>query len=412
MEKLKEILKKQVSEIKPTANEKEETENLAREFIKKLEDKVKKKKIKAEVFLGGSLAKGTLIRKQEYDIDIFIRFDKKYGNKISDILGKIMEGAKKIHGSRDYYQMKQGRITFEIVPVLKIKNPNEAKNVTDLSYFHVNYIKNKINKNRKLAEEIMLAKAFCYAQDCYGAEGYIRGFSGYALELLVCYYGSFLKFIKEVKDKEKIILDPGKFYKNRQEIMLELNESKLQSPMIFVDPTFKERNALAALSAETLHKFKEVCMKFLGKPGEKFFKKQEIEKELRKKYKKLIILKIGTDRQSGDIAGSKLKKFYDFLVRELGNDFDIQNKYFEYDKEENIGKIYLVLRQKKEIIIRGPPINSVEHLINFKKKHKNFFIKKDCAYAREKTRNIKERIKELKDSKITRQMDINKIELI
>ena len=43
-----------------------------------------------------------------------------------------------------------------------------------------------------------------------------------------------------------------------QEILLELNEAKLQSAMVFVDPTFKERNTLAALSLETLDKMAEI----------------------------------------------------------------------------------------------------------------------------------------------------------
>jgi len=51
---------------------------------------------------------------------------------------------------------------------------------------------------KKILDEIRIAKAFCYANNCYGAESYISGFSGYALELLVYHYKSFLKFIKSM----------------------------------------------------------------------------------------------------------------------------------------------------------------------------------------------------------------------
>ncbi|MBD3252791.1 hypothetical protein GF386_03610, partial [Candidatus Pacearchaeota archaeon] len=54
--------------------------------------------------------------------------------------------------------------------------------MTDLSYFHVNHILKKIKKNKNLSDEIRLAKKFAYSQNCYGAESYIHGFSGYALE--------------------------------------------------------------------------------------------------------------------------------------------------------------------------------------------------------------------------------------
>jgi len=410
--KIKEVLERQILLIKPSEKESKEINKEAEKFIKELEKKIKKRGIKADVFIGGSLAKGTIIKKQKHDIDVFIRFDKKYPDeKISSMLGKIVAG-KKIHGSRDYFQIKKGKMIFEVVPVGKITKPEEARNVTDLSYFHVNYIKKMMKKNKKLGGEIMLAKNFCYAQGFYGAESYIKGFSGYALELLTCYYGSFLKFIKAVRNKQKIILDPEKFYKNKQEILLELNEAKLQSPIVFVDPTFKERNALAALSQETFGKFKETCRSFLSNPDNKFFEKKDLGKELKKKYKNLIVIEVRTSKQKGDIAGSKLKKFSDFLTNGLKKYFEIKFKEFEYDDEKNIGKIYLSIIQKKDIIREGPPITSVEHLVRFKKKHKNCFIKKGQSYAREKPLTINKFLENLKKEKRTKEMKITKIELV
>lgn len=411
--KIKEILERQILLIKPTEKGQERIEKETENFVKELESKIKNKKIKADVFLGGSLAKGTLIKKQKYDIDIFVRFDEKYQDKeISKLLGKVLGKAKKIHGSRDYFQLKKGDVLFEVVPVLKIAKPTEAKNITDLSYFHVNYIKSKIKKNKKLADEIMLAKSFAYDQDCYGAESYIKGFSGYALELLICYYGSFTKFITMIKDKEKIVLDSEKFYKNKQEIMLELNEAKLQSPIVFVDPTFKERNALAALSLETFMKFKKACKDFLEKPSSKFFEKKDLGQELKKKHKNLIIIEIKTGKQKGNIAGSKLKKFYKFLTKSLEKHFEIKIKEFEYEEEKNTGKIFLVMRQKKELVVEGPPITSVEHITKFKKKHKRCFIKKGRAYAKEKAKNIKEILQEIKKDKVMKEMGVTEVTLV
>lgn len=409
--RIKEVLLKQAILIKPEEKELEKINRETEKFVKELKNKINKNKIKADVFIGGSLAKDTIIKKDKYDIDIFVRFDKDYkDNELSLILGKFLKKAKRIHGSRDYFQVRKGKIIFEIIPTVKIAKPEQARNVTDLSYFHVSYIRGKIKKNRKLGDEIRLAKSFCYAQDCYGAESYISGFSGYALELLVSYYGSFIKFIKAM-DKEKIILDPKRFYKNKNEVMLELNEAKLQSPIVFVDPTFKERNALAALSLETFEKFKKSAKEFLAKPSEKFFEKQDLEKQLKKKYKNLIIIKAKTNRQKGDIAGSKLKKFYEFLIRKLERYFEIKNKDFLYDEIKNTGKIYLVVKEKKKIIINGPPVNAVEHLVRFKKKHKSCFIKKSRAYAYEKSISFNKFLSELRKDKAVKEMGIIKIGL-
>ncbi len=413
MEKIKEVLKKERELIKLEEKEKEKINKETEKFVRELEKEIKNKKIKADVFIGGSLAKDTLIKKDKYDIDIFVRFDESYDDKkISDILGKILKKAKRIPGSRNYFQIEKDKIIFEVIPVLKINKPEEAKNITDLSYFHVNYIKNKIKKNKKLADEIKLAKSFCYAQNCYGAESYIKGFSGYALELLVSYYGSFLKFIKAVKDKKQVIIDPSKFYKNKKEVMLELNEAKLQSPIIFIDPTFRERNALAALSYETFKKFQEACKDFLKNPSLKFFKKQELEKQLRKKHKNLIIVMAKTNRQKGDIAGSKLKKFYEFLCCKAKKYFEIKVKEFEYIENKNIGKIYLSLKKRKKIILSGPPITAVEHLARFKKKHENCFIRNKRAYATEKEISFNEFLKRLRKEEAIKEMGITNIKLI
>ena len=138
-------------------------------FIGKIENRRKKLRIKARIFVGGSFAKKTLIKKDIYDIDIFIRFNKKYQkHDISSLTKKILRntGFITLKGSRNYFRIKAGpRIFFEIVPVMEVKNPREAGNITDLSYSHVNYIKRRI-KSDKILDEIKIAKAFCYANRC------------------------------------------------------------------------------------------------------------------------------------------------------------------------------------------------------------------------------------------------------
>ena len=373
---IKEILKKQISIVKPSLEDSSRIREETEKFVKELGENIKKKKIRAEVFVGGSTAKGTVIRKKEYDVDIFVRFNEKYKEgEVSDLLASVVKG-ERIHGSRDYFQIRKKGLVFEIIPVIKVSKPEEARNITDLSYFHVSYILGKIKKNPKLGEEIMLAKAFCYSQRCYGAESYIRGFSGYALEILVSYYGSFANFIKAVAKSNQIVIDPEKFYKDKDEIMENLNEAKLQSPIIVVDPTFKQRNALAALSIETFERFQKVVKDFLKKPSGKFFETYRINE---KKFD--FILEAESDRQEGDIAGSKLLKFYNHLVREIGRCFVISGKDFDYDGK---AKYYFKVRKMNEIILSGPPVNKLENLLAFKNAHRDVFIKNNKAYAREK----------------------------
>jgi len=441
MKNINQILKQELEEIKPSMDTLKEIKKTANDFCDHLQKKLRKKKISAEVFIGGSLAKSTLTRKKKYDVDVFVRFNSKYkDDEISKILGRVIgKNARKIHGSRDYYQLIVHGIIFELIPVIKISKQEDARNITDLSYFHVHYINKKLNlfkkdlrakhKNRtkSLADEILLAKTFCHAQNCYGAESYIRGFSGYALELLICYYKSFSKFVKEIssisyqnkrrgKIREQTIIDPEKLYKNKQEILMELNEAKLQSPIILIDPTFKQRNALAGLSQQTLDKFKENCKKFLKNPGNEFFEEKDMKNELEKKYKgKLNTLVVKTSKQAGDIAGTKSKRFSEFFVLRLEKEFNIKVKEFDYDEKKNIAYFYFVVDKKKDEVIRGPPVTAVHNLTRFKKAHSKAFIKNHFAYIKIKHVLSLEQWFKLflkKDKKIIKQMCVKKVGLI
>jgi len=366
-----------------------------KEFVKRLKEEIVRQKINADVFVGGSFARGTLLKIDKCDIDIFVRFDWKIDD-ISSLLERIVNGVSKgeklkiakIRGSRDYFRIEKDKVIFEVIPVYKIKKPREARNVTDLSYFHVNYIKRKL-KLGKLANEIILAKQFCQAQRVYGAESYIQGFSGYALECLIINYKSFLKMLRElIKVEDRVVLDPEKHYENKNEVLFSLNESRLQSPIILVDPTWKERNVLAALSKETFKKFKDRAREFLKKPSMSFFKiigidANNLRKIAKDKKREFVHLKIYTDKQRGDIAGTKMKKFARFLENETRKYFDIFAHEFNYDEAQE-ADFYLVVKPKNKVVVYGPPLNMKEHAVAFRKRHKNAFERGGNLYVEEK----------------------------
>ncbi len=423
--KTRKILTKKLDEIKPSKKETETIKKKTNNFCKKLEKEIKKNKIKADVFVGGSLAKKTILKKEDYDIDIFVRFDKKYSEKelpklLENVLKKFCKNIKKLKGSRNYFQV-DNNIKFEVVPVIKINKPEEARNVTDLSYFHVKYIENQVERKKNLEDEIILAKYFCYAQKCYGAESHIKGFSGYGLELIVSYYGGFLKFIKKIaKTKKKLIIDPEKHYKNKEEILTKMNESKLQSPIIFVDPTYKKRNAMAGLSEKTFQRFQKTCRNFLKNPSEKFFERKEVDvKKWKQKAKKqngeFLNLEIKTKKQSGDIAGSKMLKFCNFLEKGIGEYFYILKKEFVYEGGKT-SKYYLILKKKNERILTGPPVKMKKEVKKFKEKNKNkkIYQKEKRFFAKEKINfSSKKFIENFKknNKKIMKSMDITGLKI-
>lgn len=373
--KLEEVINKIINEIKPSEEFYKEINDKARVLISKVNQSLIKNGIVGEVFIGGSLAKNTLLKKSVNDVDLFLRFFDENIERFEKVMNGTKEEYRMIHGSRDYAQIRSDNITFEIIPVMKINDPREANNITDLSYFHVNYVTRKIEEKPSLINEVLLAKTFAHASSCYGAESYIKGFSGYAIELLIIHYGSFKKFITTIakhNNKKKIIIDQGGHYK-KDMALRDVNAAKLKSPIIVIDPTFKERNALAALSVETFKKFQKHCQEFLKNPTIEFFEEKAIDKkkifdEAMNNGRDFAIVEISTNKQEGDIAGTKLLKFSKIFVSEMKRFYEEPIVTFIYDEKQS-GTMYFTGKKIKESIIRGPPIVMKEAVKSFMKKH-------------------------------------------
>lgn len=384
------VLEMQLELIRPSSNEIKEYESISKEVVKKVSSKGLK------LIVGGSLAKGTMIRKVVQDIDIFAVFDSVVDfEKLERLLKKKGFDYSIVHGSRDYFHInfeKQG-VVVELIPVLKNEFPEEAENVTDVSLKHVDYVRGEISKDKKIADEIRLAKAFCKAQKCYGAESYVRGFSGYLLEVLVIHFGSFVNFLKKVGKKE--FYDSKNYFKNERIARMEINASKLVSPIVVVDPTYKYRNIAAGLGEETYTDFLRVAKDFLKKPSLDFFEKKEIDvdklKELGDKEGNVFLeLELSTDRQEGDIAGTKMKKFFDFICEGLGRKGQkVLEKVFDYSGSGQGAKGYIVFRECKEIIVEGPPKSMKDAVKRFKAARKKVKENRGKFYAFEKF-NLKE----------------------
>lgn len=383
--------------------------SITKKIIKKI-----KNYFKGEIFLGGSLAKGTIIKSEKYDIDLFFMFkkgEKNISEKLEKCLKKIkyfdINGEKfkfkffKIHGSRDYFIFpfiyKNKKINLEMIPIIKINKPKEAENIMDFSPLHVKYIKNKLNK--KLKEEVKILKAFVKAINCYGAESYIRGFSGYSLELLILYYKSFLNLVKKASKWKKIIfIDIEKYYSSKKEAIEKINPSKI-SNILLIDPVDKNRNVLAALDEEKFNIFINKCKKFLKNPSKKFFFIEKIDLDKLKKIAKnrksdLIFIEIFS-KAKFDIAGAKALKFFKRLKQKIEENYYLLKDNFNFNEESNSAKIYFLVKKRDKILVKGPPVKLKQNFLNFKKKHKKIFIKKGRAFSFKKPLTFKKIIEEI-----------------
>ncbi|MEW6063075.1 MAG: CCA tRNA nucleotidyltransferase [Nanoarchaeota archaeon] len=382
--------------IVPSERERSNADAVIKKFLVAFSKNLKN----ANAVVGGSFAKDTWL-KGNYDIDIFVLFkNEKDIPKLKNVLKKISKKFEVVHGSRDYYQIKEKKFILEIVPVLKISKASEAKNIMDISPLHIKWIRKNIGN---LANDIRLSKAFCIAQNVYGAESYIRGFSGYVLELLTIYYKGLENLVRAAaKWKPKTIIDIKNYGSYDK-----LNISKI-SPLIVIDPVQKGRNAAAALSIEKFNEFVNACVAYLKSPSEQFFVKKKT-----KIPKHAIILKVSLLKGKEDIAKAKALSAFNYIKRALNEEgFLVKVSGIEFNKE-----ILIWYKVKKKLskykIHYGPPIKKKENLESFKKKwNKHKFYKRNkriCIKLERKFTNVNNFIRELIKDKLLKEK-IKKIE--
>ncbi len=411
LEEIKEMLR-------PSEEERKKAYKIINEFINLLQTNLKD----ADVFLGGSFGKDTWLP-GDSDVDLFVRFDKKYrGQRISDLLEEALKKINvsyiRLHGSRDYFKVKYKGYEFEIVPILKIDNPKEYEVITDVSPFHVLYVKKKLDEKPELKDEIRLLKAFMKTIGVYGAESYIQGFSGYVCELLIIYYRSFLNLLKEALNwKPKVVIDIEKHYKNEKEIFKKLNKHKLKSPLIIIDPVDPERNAAASLSYQTFSKFLLNVYFFLKdleekKDIKKWFsrikkKKEDLIKKKEKLKVPMILFEVRGKGNNKDVVNTKILKFKEFLEKQLEiYGFKVLDSEIIFQEDVN-SKGYIALyyypKELPEYTLHEGPLPWIHpHFERFVEKWKEYEIKvrsdgKLIAIIPRKIRNIKELWEYLKD---------------
>ncbi|MBI2146461.1 CCA tRNA nucleotidyltransferase [Candidatus Woesearchaeota archaeon] len=373
-------MKEVLAKIKPTTKEQQQLKAGITLFLKKLNARLKG----AYAILGGSGAKDTWLS-GSYDVDIFVLFEyHQFASRTSELsdllqltLKKCFSKIRRLHGSRDYFQLKYKNLNVEVIPILKITTAEHAKNITDVSPLHSVWVN---QHTKKLKDDIRLAKQFLKAHNLYGAESHIRGFSGYVIEILIAYYGSLEKLLRASQSwSVKEIIDAAKHYPTN-DVLFQLNKSKTQSPLIVIDPVDKNRNAAAALSDDAFFRFKKLAREYLKKPDSSFFVKKKIDLAQLRKETKLNIVYVTLAPFSGkeDVVGTKLLKVFTFLQQRL-KPFVLKKSGWEWDI------MYFLVEKKelpKEEVVKGPPLGLKEHVKNFRKKHKHAFEENGRLMAR------------------------------
>lgn len=354
------------------------------EVLAEINKQLMLREITARASAGGSVAKNTFLR-TSYDVDIFVRFDPSYpDSKLSDLLGECVKkfDAQRVHGSRDYFQFTYRGFDFEIVPVINISDPNKARNVTDASPLHVEYF---LQHGAGLEDEVRLAKQFLKSHELYGAESYIRGFSGHVVDLLIIHYESFYKLMQHAASwSDPVIIDIEQHHTHP---LLAIDRSK-HSPIILVDPMQPLRNAAAALSEKQFLRFINLAQEFLRAPDKSFFLRpdfslQNLKKELSETPHILLEVSHPSDDKK-DVAGARVRKFYERLGQEFvraGFEVVRHDWHFAFTQSSYAWYCFAQLPLSKQQVQEGPPVEKDEHFERFSEQHEEVYVEGERSYA-------------------------------
>ncbi len=253
-----EVLKR----IKPTPEEEERILSVARELVERSCAIISELALNAEPIIVGSVAKGTFLR--DPDIDIFIMFPPETPREDLEKLGleigkTLLPNGRENYAEHPYIKGEHRGFEVDVVPCYRVDSGSKKMSAVDRTPFHTEYVKNSLKDGQK--DDVRLLKQFMKGVGVYGAEAEIEGFSGYLVELLILYYGSF----------REVLSGSGEWKRGTRLFLDKDSEKRFDAPLIFIDPVDPKRNVASALSVDSFALFIHAASEYLKNPDVRFF---------------------------------------------------------------------------------------------------------------------------------------------
>lgn len=343
-------------------------QNLASLFSKHLPPEV-------TASITGSVAKRTFISGNN-EVDLFLLFPKNvskddFESILISLLSKALPGVgyQLSYAEHPYLRFHYKNHRIDLVPAYKISNSSQMLSAVDRSILHTKFIRRALPSSS--IPEVLLLKKFLKANSLYGAEIKIQGFSGYLCELLIVYFGSFVKMASFfASNKAPYVLDIAKFYSKDEYSIL----TKRFGFFVVIDPTDRDRNVSAAISRENLEKFQSLCKKFLKNPSKDLFLStppsfEECVSLDKSKFKTLISMP--RPNVVADVLWGQIRKLMGQISSALP-EYDATSIFC--DDSRHLIRIFVGSGSDSfggKITIRGPPKKMAEHIKKFKSSHKS-----------------------------------------
>ncbi|MBU0762866.1 MAG: CCA tRNA nucleotidyltransferase [Candidatus Altiarchaeota archaeon] len=367
-----------ISKIKPTKDDRAIEERVIKRVFEVLSN------YEVEPVLVGSLAKDTDL-KDNKDIDVFIQFKPEVERKKLETeglrIGKEVFKRLGVEFEIDYAEHPYVKGVFEgfSIEIVPCYSGAEILSAVDRSTLHTEYVKKKLSKN-KINDEIRLLKLFMMGVGVYGAEAKVEGFSGYLVELLTIYYGSFEGVLKSARGWNiPVILDIENLWDRPESIVKFFTKADI----VVVDPVDRTRNVAAAVSTECLSKFMVKSAEFLGKQSIDFFfppekpvkSVEELEGIMKSRGTKFFALVFKHEKINENTLYAQLRKTSKQLVRDLEDMEFTVFKHGFHTNEKDTSAIILEfeVHELPELVHHiGPPTNlDAVHQERFTTKYAN-----------------------------------------
>jgi tRNA nucleotidyltransferase (CCA-adding enzyme) len=253
--------------VKPDAADEAKVKALADRLAEGIVKAAASKGVKCIPMLVGSAARGTWNRNP--DLDIFILFPPDLPREDLEKRGlelarSVMPRGEEKYAEHPYLSGVVDGLDIDIVPCYEIRDPSQRMTAVDRTPFHTEYMRTHLPDAMK--DEVRVLKQFLKGIGVYGAESKIEGFSGFMTELLVLRHGSFLGAVTAAAR-----WGPSVSLSLEEAALPDAKRKFADASLVFIDPVDGERNAAAAVSADSLAVLCLAARRFLEAPSLAFF---------------------------------------------------------------------------------------------------------------------------------------------
>ena len=334
------VQKDVLSQIRPNKEQKSKIDSLSRKALS-LANKFAHK-YKGKAMLAGSITRNTWLP-DKMEFDVFVLFPEKMSEKQLEKAGldvgkKVIDALKGKHetsyAQHPYVRGVVDGVDIEVVPAFEVKSAEFIKSAVDRTPFHVRFVEKKLSPG--LADDVRLLKQMLKASNAYGADSKVDGFSGYVCELLIIHYKGFAELLRAAKRWEpgEVIDMTGAYKKGDLE---NLRKQFAGQCMILIDPTDKNRNTAAAVSARNFFKLKRLAADYTSTPTVDYFFQPkrspmtgpELVELQRQRHTDIVFVKFLPPKGHDENVWPQMRKFADRLqgiLEESKYEFKVMGK--------------------------------------------------------------------------------------